>query len=767
MSLQSLDRALSKTTDRSVGDIVAAYGSNIQKLKMDAATGKIDPTKAVMAMMAIQRIVAANTQPPPGTTVAQDTGIAPPPEQMGMPAILPSVTPAAPQQPPLRMAYGGQVAVSNNQVPSPAMERGLDGIPIPDNMFDYAEGGMIAFGDGGDVKRFQAAGAVNLSQALPPFSFSSDVEFRKLLDSLARSGSYQQLDELLSKMPESDPRHAQIKQAADAARAATAYTPPSMQPRGAPPIPGSIGPYTAPPMQGAAVPNVPGLTPAPVERSGVYKAGQAVGRGLSGMGKLLSEGLVSTAPKAAGALSVLPYALEARDLNVGEEGTLQGLAIQRLKSLGYTDEQINKIPRNELTRAAASATQVVQQAEAPQVDTTKKDTKAEEKAAVDTAVSEARRIIGPTPKLDMPKAPALLDVPKPKTLKEEIEIAQPLAKEMYQDHPEAKKTLDDILKGDKETLAKQGYDFDMIKNMVAETRAEREKIPAQRKEAANLRLLEAGLAIMGGSSPYAFVNIGKGGSEAAKGFNEDMKEFRKLDREYRKELQQLQSMQNQETLMLTTEGKKRYERIQDKVRDTEDKRANAAFQMGQNAVNSAAKREETALTLNNATSRTIYQTEADLRKAQAQMESQTNIALAQIGAQGRSELFKQQREDAMIDQIMADANAAGKPITRSEAFERYNQMRTGLGAYRAEQNKIAEQRIRASVVNKIDEPTLRINIAKGMGLKSAPPPGANAAFDNKVKEEIERIVQRALQAEVGGTRTSGLSDDYRILPPER
>ena len=163
MSLQSLDRALSRTTDRSVGDLIAAYGSNVQKLKMDAATGKIDPTKAVMAMMAIQRIVAANTQPPSDTTVAQDTGIAPPPQQMGMSAI-------PPQQPPMRMAYGGQVAVSNNQVPSPAMERGIAGIPVPDNMFDYAEGGMIAFGDGGDVKRFQAAGAVNL-----PYGATSSV----------------------------------------------------------------------------------------------------------------------------------------------------------------------------------------------------------------------------------------------------------------------------------------------------------------------------------------------------------------------------------------------------------------------------------------------------------------------------------------------------------------------------------------------------------------------------------------------------------------
>jgi hypothetical protein len=189
--------------------------------------------------------------------------------------------------------------------------------------------------------------------------------------------------------------------------------------------------------------------------------------------------------------------------------------------------------------------------------------------------------------------------------------------------------------------------------MVAETRAEREKIPAQRKEAANLRLLEAGLAIMGGSSPFAFVNIGKGGSEAAKGFNEDMKEFRKLDREYRKELQQLQSMQNQETLMLTTEGKRKYERIQDRVEQTKDKRANAMYQIGQNMVNQVSKERETAQTLNSAIDRTVYQTQAELAKAEAQMKNQMGIASAQIAAQERI-AGRPGTEERIIDRISKD-----------------------------------------------------------------------------------------------------------------
>ena len=626
MNLLSLDRRINKAVDPTVGELVTKYGTNINRLTQDVAAGKVDPTKALMVKMTIQRIISANTQPQAESTVAQDYG----------------------------MAYGGQVAVSNNQIPAPAMERGLTGIPIPDNMFDYAEGGIVAFGDGGDVKRFDRGGLSaeriaarqvspfpNSSVAdlfsrqqslIPPYMFDDDMNYRRMLERM----TIDDLKELARKTPmtvpgtgETNPRFKAIE---EIVRSRTPYAAPPMQSRAPPPIPGSIGPYSPPPVKGAPLPPIPGPTPAPVERSGVYKAGQAVGRGLSGVSKLFSEGLVSIAPKAAGALSVLPYFFESTDLNVGEEETLQGLARQRLRSLGYSDEQINKIPRNELTRFAATATQVVQQAEAPQADTTKKDTKAEEKARVDTAVSEARRIMEP-PRIAEIAEPPRMTVPQEKDIEVETEAAMGLAGRLVPMPVDADKSLDQILKSDRETLAKQGYDFNMIKNMVAETRAEREKIPEQRKEAANLRLLEAGLAIMGGTSPYAFVNIGKGGSEAAKGFNEDMKEFRKLDREYRKELQQLQNLQNQETLMLTTEGKKRYERIQDKVEQTKLKRAEVAFSIGQNAVKNSTEDRRAAEAINAALDRTIFTTKQQRAQAEAEMRSRENIAAAQIAAQ--------------------------------------------------------------------------------------------------------------------------------------
>jgi len=290
------------------------------------------------------------------------------------------------------------------------------------------------------------------------------------------------------------------------------------------------------------------------------------------------------------------------------------------------------------------------------------------KRANDVATQTARQMMTPI-SIGKVEKPKLLEVPERADLAMEMEAARGIAGSMYAMPADADKTLDQILKSDRETLAKQGYDFDLIKNMVAETRAEREKIPAQRKEAANLRLLEAGLAIMGGTSPFAFVNIGKGGSEAAKGFNEDMKEFRKLDREYRKELQQLQSMQNQETLMLTTEGKRKYERIQDRVEQTKDKRANAMYQIGQNMVNQVSRERETAQTLNSAIDRTVYQTQAELAKAEAQMKNQMGIASAQIAAQERAA----GKPAAEVQAVRAYAESSGKPY--HEAYREMMQAR--------------------------------------------------------------------------------------------
>ena len=71
-----------------------------------------------------------------------------------------------------------------------------------------------------------------------------------------------------------------------------------------------------------------------------------------------------------------------------------------------------------------------------------------------------------------------------------------------------------------------------LKAMFKEQAAERAK---ERGEAKNMALLQAGLNIMGGTSPYAFSNIGAGGAAGAKALQEGMADIRKAEREGRRD----------------------------------------------------------------------------------------------------------------------------------------------------------------------------------------------------------------------------------------
>jgi len=59
---------------------------------------------------------------------------------------------------------------------------------------------------------------------------------------------------------------------------------------------------------------------------------------------------------------------------------------------------------------------------------------------------------------------------------------------------------------------------------------------AARKEARDMRFLEGSLGILGGESPYAFVNLGKGPTNAIRGYGEDIKGLRAEELDRRKQL---------------------------------------------------------------------------------------------------------------------------------------------------------------------------------------------------------------------------------------
>ena len=93
----------------------------------------------------------------------------------------------------------------------------------------------------------------------------------------------------------------------------------------------------------------------------------------------------------------------------------------------------------------------------------------------------------------------------------------------------------------REALTEAGFDPEFHKKQIEELRKEKAGIKGERQEAINMRMLEMGLGILGGESPYAFVNIGKGASPALKGLQEDFKDIKKIDRERDKAIRDLQT----------------------------------------------------------------------------------------------------------------------------------------------------------------------------------------------------------------------------------
>jgi hypothetical protein len=89
-----------------------------------------------------------------------------------------------------------------------------------------------------------------------------------------------------------------------------------------------------------------------------------------------------------------------------------------------------------------------------------------------------------------------------------------------------------------QSKAYEGLESEVLKDR--EARAE------DKKQAGWLRLAEAGLGIMGGESPYFAVNVGKGAAGALKGYAEDLREQKKLDREDRKILADIEQARRAE-----------------------------------------------------------------------------------------------------------------------------------------------------------------------------------------------------------------------------
>ncbi len=106
-------------------------------------------------------------------------------------------------------------------------------------------------------------------------------------------------------------------------------------------------------------------------------------------------------------------------------------------------------------------------------------------------------------------------------------------------------TVQEASKQTADLLKESGYDESVLGRIRQDIEEQRKSMAGDKKEAMNLRLIEAGLGIMGGESPYAFTNIGKGATAALKGLSEDIKELKKTERDLRSAEQNLLLKQNE------------------------------------------------------------------------------------------------------------------------------------------------------------------------------------------------------------------------------
>ena len=166
-------------------EVAKAYGGNKQQIAQAAQLGIVDPTAAVLAGMFIDRMRGAQAQEGANpSTVAQDVmGGAPVPPAPQPPAPAPSPLgglgatsqAAPPMAPPMEAPQGGApVGMAAGGMAPPYTQGGLDGLPLPDTMFDepgnggfndgYAGGGLVAFAKGGmsdlydDVEYWESGG---------------------------------------------------------------------------------------------------------------------------------------------------------------------------------------------------------------------------------------------------------------------------------------------------------------------------------------------------------------------------------------------------------------------------------------------------------------------------------------------------------------------------------------------------------------------------------------------------------------------------------
>jgi len=234
----------------------------------------------------------------------------------------------------------------------------------------------------------------------------------------------------------------------------------------------------------------------------------------------------------------------------------------------------------------------------------------------------------------------------------------------------------DAITATKNLYREMGVDPDIYKKQSTKLEEERMGLKADKEEAKYSRLIEAGLGILGGTSPFAAVNIGQGASPAMKGFAQDIKDVKKADRELNRAKMALETTENQFKIDQSKSVQGRMEKNQERVDKAQQTRATAAATLGA-SINTLTGSQYDAQ-LRDLTSR--FTSERQLEGTRYSADKQLQGSLAYAGATR----YSADREERMIQRIMKDKNvdyytAYGMIYDqRHRDPDRYNSLRTAV-----------------------------------------------------------------------------------------
>ena len=124
-----------------------------------------------------------------------------------------------------------------------------------------------------------------------------------------------------------------------------------------------------------------------------------------------------------------------------------------------------------------------------------------------------------------------------------------------------------------EFFKQAGVDLNMAAKQAADIAAEKEALGKDREEAKKMRIIEAGFAILGGTSPNAFENIGKGATQALKGYASDIKDLQKTERELGDASRKMMQAQNQIRMGVATAAGEDYQKAVERYNAANEKMA--------------------------------------------------------------------------------------------------------------------------------------------------------------------------------------------------